>query len=368
MKNRVSIIGSGNWGTAIATVIQKAIKDKTHFEPEIKMWTFEEMVDGKKLTEIINKTHENVKYLPGIKLDKSIVAVPDLEEAVKECNILVFVVPHQFIINICNQLKNLKSKIRKDAVGVSLIKGILVENDQIKLISDHISEELGIECGVLMGANIANEIGEGCISEGTLAYCNAAKCKSDKTIENKKCNDEIGKSADDPYKNLVFDTFNSYFYRVNFTTDKNGVEMCGTLKNIVSLAYGIGNGTNLKTNTKVAILRNGLLEMIKFCKMFYSDVSLSTFFESAGIADLFVSSLCGRNFKCGVDLGKNKTVKEIEDSMDGQKLQGTLTAKEIYGFLRNKKKENEFPLFVMVYKICYENESCASILEVIPKK
>lgn len=338
MKNKVAIIGSGNWGTAIATVIQKAIANNKDFEKQINMWTFEEMVNNKKLTEIINENNENVKYLPGVNLSKDIVAVPDIEVAIKDSNVLVFVVPHQFIKRVCDKIKHL---IRKDAIAVSLIKGIIVENNEIKLISDYIKDELGIECGVLMGANIANEIGEGCISEGTLA------CDNENTSK------------------IMHQVFNSPEYVVTCVKDKNGVELCGTLKNIVSLGYGIGNGINLKTNTKVAILRKGLLEMVKFCKMFYDNVKLETFFESAGIADLFVSSLCGRNFKCGVNLGKNKSIKEIEESMEGQKLQGTLTVKEIYGFLKNKSKESEFPMFVMVYKICFEGEKCDSIVKVI---
>ncbi|KAM0675658.1 hypothetical protein GVAV_001026 [Gurleya vavrai] len=337
MKHKISIIGSGNWGTAISKIILQAIKDKKDCDETIFMWTFEEIIDGKKLTDIINTTHENVKYLPGVILSKNLIAMSDLKSCVKDSNILVFVVPHQFVKKV---VSDLKGNIRKDAIAVSLIKGVMVEDNKLKLISDFISEELKIECGVLMGANIANEIGNGCISEGTLA------CKNEKA------------------RSILKNIFNCYNYRVSCVSDKNGVELCGTLKNIVSLAYGIGNGINLPKNTKVAILRNGLKEMVKFCMMFFSDVKLGTFFESAGIADLFVSSLCGRNFKCGIDLG-TKSIEEIEKEMGGQKLQGTLTAKEIFGFLHEQEKEKEFPLFVMVYRICYEKEPCDSILEVL---
>jgi len=65
------------------------------FEKDIKMWVFEEVVNNRKLTELINEKHENVKYLPGYKMPNNVRAVPDLMETVQEATILVFVVPHQ---------------------------------------------------------------------------------------------------------------------------------------------------------------------------------------------------------------------------------------------------------------------------------
>lgn len=338
MKHKIAVIGSGNWGTAISKIIAQNVLNKQDFENEILMWTFEETVDNEKLTYIINTKHENVKYLPGIILPENLQANPDIIDCINQANILVFVVPHQFIKNIILQIKD---KIKENTYLISLTKGALYKNGELTLISEFISRELNNECAVLMGANIANQIAEGCISEGTLA------CKSEKL------------------KKIFMDIFNCYNYRVAYTEDVSGVELCGTLKNIVSLAYGIANGLGYPSNTTIAILRNGLKEMVKFCTMFYSDVKYETFFESSGIADLFVSSLSGRNYKCGEKLPSMKCIQKIESEMGGQKLQGTITAMEIYEFLKYKGKENEFPLFCMVYKICYEDEICDSILEVI---
>ncbi|KAG7233409.1 hypothetical protein INR49_007044 [Caranx melampygus] len=99
------------------------------------MWVFEEMVNGRKLTEIINTDHENVKYLPGRKLPANVLAVPDLVEA-SRTDILVFVIPHQLL--------------GKADEGP----------DGLKLISDVIQEKLVITMSVLMGANIANEVAD----------------------------------------------------------------------------------------------------------------------------------------------------------------------------------------------------------------
>ena len=91
------------------------------------MWVFEEMVEGRKLTEIINTEHENVKYLPGRPLPPNIVAVPDIADAALDADILIFVLPHQFISKACGPLKG---KLKPGATGLSLIK---VKSSQLHL-------------------------------------------------------------------------------------------------------------------------------------------------------------------------------------------------------------------------------------------
>lgn len=132
-------------GSAIAKIVGANAAKYDRFNTTVNMWVFEETVDGRKLTEIINTDHVNVKYLPGHKLPANVVsavatatvfwavrsvldrvfscvrqvAVPDLVESVKGADILIFVVPHQFILRVCDTIKD---HIKKDAVGMSLIK------------------------------------------------------------------------------------------------------------------------------------------------------------------------------------------------------------------------------------------------------
>ncbi|KAG0439869.1 Glycerol-3-phosphate dehydrogenase [NAD(+)], cytoplasmic [Dictyocoela muelleri] len=333
----IGVIGSGSWGTTIANLIAKNIKNNNkNYEEIVYMWTYEEIVDGRKLTEIINSKSENTKYLPGIKLE-NVVAIPDLEKVARMSDILVFVVPHQFIKKTVSSIKD---QLKIDAVGVSLIKGILYEDKNFITISKFIEDELNIPCGVLMGANIASEVAEGHVAEGTLGY------------------------RDPEIKNVMMDIFNGFSYRVTCTEDINGVELAGTLKNIVSIAYGIAKGKGYSENTSVAILRKGLNEMKTFISEFF-DGNPITLFESSGIADLIVSCLKGRNYKCGFELGRGKSVEDIENEMNGQKLQGPGTAKEVYDFLVSKGKEKDYPLFTFVYLICHEKLFSESILETL---
>ena len=85
------------------------------------MWVYEEMIEGRKLTEIINEDHENVKYLPGVKLPENVVAVPELLDAARDADLFIFVIPHQFISRLVGQMKG---NIKSDAAAISLIKGI----------------------------------------------------------------------------------------------------------------------------------------------------------------------------------------------------------------------------------------------------
>ena len=105
--------------------------------------------------------------------------------------------------------------------------------------------------------------------------------------------------------------------------------------------------------------------MIKFCKMFYTGVSDDTFLESCGVADLITTCFGGRNRKCAEAFakhGKEKSLETIEaELLAGQKLQGTLTAKEVNHVLKMKGLEHEFPFFTAVYKISYEDTPLEAI-------
>ena len=117
---KVCIVGSGNWGSAIARLVGvNTARFPDRFVKDVNMWVFEEEVNGRKLTEIINTDHENVKYLPGRTLPTNIVAVPDISDAALGADILIFVLPHQFIKRACAPLKG---KLKEGATGLSLIK------------------------------------------------------------------------------------------------------------------------------------------------------------------------------------------------------------------------------------------------------
>ena len=328
-----------------------------------------------KLTDLINHFHENVKYLPGIPLPHNVVANPSLQDAVKESTILVFNLPHQFIGGLCDQMKG---HILPYARGVSCIKGVSVSKSGVSLFSESIGEKLGIYVGALSGANIASEVAEEKFSETTVAYDpppvdsrnptpkgptpQSSHLDLTKITEDSKPSGASPKTklralpSDFPpldHNNLRL-LFHRPYFHVRLVSDVAGVSLSGALKNIVAIAAGFVSGLQWGDNAKAAIMRVGLLEMVKFGKMFFEDsVHAGTFTEeSAGVADLITSCSGGRNFRCAkMSVERGVTIGEVEKSeLNGQMLQGTSTAVEVHGFLSERGLEEDFPLFTAVYR------------------
>uniref|UniRef100_A0A671TF74 Glycerol-3-phosphate dehydrogenase [NAD(+)] n=1 Tax=Sinocyclocheilus anshuiensis TaxID=1608454 RepID=A0A671TF74_9TELE len=299
---RVCIVGSGNWGSAIAKIVGTNARNNSKFDSTVNMWVFEETVNGRKLTEIINTDHENVKYLPGHELPENVVAVPDLLDAAKSADILLFVIPHQFIGRVCDTMKG---QIKPDTLGMSLIKGVDEGPDGLKLISEVIREKLGIKMSVLMGANIANEVADEKFCETTIG-----------------CRDQAQGA-------LLKELMQTHHFRVTVVQEADVVEICGALKNIVAVGAGFCDGLGFGDNTKAA---------------------------SCGVADLITTCYGGRNRKVAEAFAKTgKSLEELEKEMlNGQKLQGPATAAEVHTILKNKGVLDRFPLFNAVYGICYE--------------
>lgn len=392
-KHKVCIVGSGNWGTTIAKVVAESTKEHSDiFEEEVQMWVFEEEYqlpeDSKhynentakpqKLTHLINSLHENPKYLPNIPLPENIVANPDVVDAVKDASILVFNLPHQFIGKTCEQLQG---KIVPYARGISCIKGLAVSDKGCELFSESIGEKLGIYCGALSGANIATEVALEKFSETTVAYdpprmdsqqptpqgtpggspqgshTDLTKLQGDgKGLTGKKVKRTALPTEYPPltHKN-VKKLFHRPYFHVSLTSDVAGVSLGGALKNIVALAAGFVDGLGWGDNAKAAVMRVGIMEEVKFGKMFFGDaVQTRTFTEeSCGVADLITSCSGGRNFRCAkMAVAEGKSIGEIEQrELNGQQLQGTGTAYEVNDFLRKEGKEAEFPLFTAVHSI-----------------
>lgn len=339
---KVSIIGSGNWGSAIARIIGRNVKKYDAFDHCVRVYVFEEIINGEKLTEIINARHENVKYLPGYKLPENVVAVPDIVQACDDADILILVLPHKFLVPTC---KPLVGKVKKGAIGLSLIKGfdITPGGGGIELISNVVKGLLGIEVCVLMGANLAGEVADEKFCETTIG-----------------CRD---KETGSILKKLI----QTEYFRVTVVDDIPTIEVCGALKNIVAVGAGFVDGLGYGDNTKAAVIRLGLKEIIAFTETFYPGAKLSTFFESCGVADLVTTCYGGRNRRVAEAFVKSqKSIDELEKEMlNGQRLQGPETAEEVYIMLKNKDMLERFPLFVAIHRICKREIPPSEMIECI---
>mmetsp|Transcript_51 Transcript_51/g.87 ORF Transcript_51/g.87 Transcript_51/m.87 type:complete len:391 (+) Transcript_51:111-1283(+) len=369
--DKVAIIGSGNWGSAIATVIGSNCARHESLDTTVNMYVYEERItleDGStnNISDIINERHENVKYLPGISIPENVVAIPDLATACKDATLLIFVTPHQFLMKMLPVIAESATPYSR---GINLIKGIDFDHErqQPVLISKIISRAMGnqFECGSLMGANVAWQVANGEMCEATLA-CDFGHLSNERTRK----------------------VFDAPLFRVQHIHDVAGAEVAGALKNIVALGAGFVDALGMGGNTKAALIRVGLLEMAKFGRLFFSGIRNETWVESCGVADLITTCYGGRNRKCAEAFAKEAfdeqergfetedTTASVEERcqerwvriekelLNGQKLQGTLTTREVYATLKSRGEYvYKFPLMKTVYEIAFEGRPIPDIVD-----
>lgn len=213
---KISVIGSGNFGTAMARKVALNVGERQRnteeYDKTVRMWVYEEVVNGRNLTEIINSDHINIKYLPNVILPTNIIAYSDLIDAATDADVLLLVMPHQYLPGVLSQIKG---KIKKDAICVSLIKGISFKPSGPELISETIANVLETnKVGVMMGANVANDVAADHYVESTIASIDSD----------------------------VIETISKLFKHETFHTQKSDdvstVEYCGALKNVIALGAG----------------------------------------------------------------------------------------------------------------------------------
>lgn len=258
--------------------------------------------------------------------------------------------------------KTLKGNVRPDCRAISLVKGVHFGTEEITLISDLISQELGIQVCTLSGANIADEIAREEFSETTIGYKDA--------------------KDGELFKNL----FHTPYFRVNTVKDVHGVELCGALKNIVAIGAGLIDGMGLGSNTKAAVIRIGLMEMKLFAEAFLDGVCEQTFFDSCGVGDIMTTCYGGRNrrvaeafAKTGKVSGRRSALTRSPSTSSRRKCSTARSSKGrsplwrctnsclLATAPRSKRKPlsslmSRFPLFERVYKICYEGLPVKSII------
>lgn len=282
------------------------------------------------------------RYLPGIRLPDNVVAEADLVKAVSGTTLLIFVIPHQFLGRVCEQLKGHLSPSTR---AISLVKGLDCLPHGLHLVSHRIASTLTLDVSVLMGANVANDVAHERFSEATIGFSDARNGAVWRMVLAR------------PY------------FHINLINDVVGVELCGALKNIVALATGFVDGLyphGNADNTKAAVIRHGLLEMRAICHLIDPQVRDETFLESCGIADLIASSYGGRNRRIAeafVLAKGGQTFEQLEAKLlNGQKLQGPPTAQEVFEWLDKRSLLDRFPLFHSVQRICFEKRDPSLLL------
>ena len=312
--SRAAVIGAGSWGTALANLLAKK-------GVETVLWSYETDV-----AEAITREHANPRYLEGVSLDPRLRATSDMAEAVSGAECVVSVSPSHVVRQVMRQAA---PHLRPGALVVSASKGI--ENESLQTMDEVLGEVLDGEAArratYLSGPSFALEVGLEHPTAVTIASHSEAAAKRAQEL------------------------FQTAYFRVYTSADVRGVELGGSLKNVIAIAAGIVDGLGFGNNTRAALITRGLAEMTRLGVAAGADPR--TFAGLAGMGDLILTctGALSRNRSVGVELGKGR---KLDDILGGMVMvaEGVRTARSAHDLAR--KLGVEMPIVDVVHAILFE--------------
>ncbi len=319
----IGIIGAGHMGTAISEHLAR-----NGFN--VKLW-----VRREKLYQAMQEKRINVDYFPNYKLNRNILFLNDLKRVVDDSNIVIFALPSRVMPEVLDKIKQY-DKDFKNIILLSTAKGLLV--NPIRRVTECIKEHFPeAKVAALSGPNIAAEVLRGLPTTTTIA------------------------AEDDEVLLQLKKIFETRTFKVYLTKDLTGTELCGSLKNVITIGVGLVNGLELGEDIKGIIVAEGFLEMKELIiKMGGQE---STLYSPAGLQDLLVASFSGasRNYKLGTLLGQGYSLERIIKEFDKITFEGQKTAKIAYDL--TKQYNVKAPLVKMVYSVVSKKISAQKAFE-----
>lgn len=316
-KLKIGVVGAGSWGTALANLL--AVKGYP-----IDLWVFESEVKKQILEE-----NENKLFLPGVTLSENIHPSNDLTAVVDGKDLIVMVVPSHVMRTTAASMAGLLSK---NTILVSASKGI--ENETFLTMTGVLKEMLpdlpSENFTVLSGPSFAQEVVRDVPTVVTVAAINL------------------------DIATLIQHAFATAYFRVYTNDDLMGVELGGSVKNVIAIAAGIIDGLGLGLNSRAALITRGQTEIRRLGLALGANPR--TFTGLAGIGDLILTctGTLSRNHTVGKKIGEGMKLKEILDEMR-MVAEGVKTAKSVYNLSR--KINVDMPITHEIYRILYEDLS-----------
>lgn len=312
MKDKIAVIGGGAWGTALANLASEGNRPVEIYLRE------DEAINA------INSTNENKLFLKGVKLNPSLKARHMDEFESCEAQNIIWTVPTQFSRMTAKKLKD--SLNGKNILNAS--KGIEIETG--KLVVDTLKDEVDAKFSIISGPSFAIEVAQKLPTAVSLGSYD---------IEDAKW----------WQKELSTDYFRAYT-----ATDVIGLEIGGSLKNVVAIAAGISDGIGFKFNTRAALITRGLAEIIRL-GMAYG-AKKETFLGLSGIGDLVLTTTAdnSRNRQMGLALAKGETYEQVASRVNTV-AEGVPTAKAAY--IASQKLGIEMPITTEIYKVIFEGKN-----------
>ena len=320
---KITVIGDGAWGTALAL-------NMLHNGHQVQIWgAFPDYLVQ------MQERKENFKFLPGVKLPENLEFCADLQQAVAGQDMLLLATPTQFLRNV---LKNLVPAFDRSTPIINVAKGI--EINSWKRISEIVADELGsVDFIDLSGPSHAEEVSR---KVPTAVVAAAENISSAETVQKLMMNEN---------------------FRVYTSGDVVGVELGGALKNVMAIAAGIIDGMKLGDNPKAAMMTRGIFEMGRLGEALGGQ--RATFAGLSGIGDLIVTCCSGhsRNRHVGEELGRGKSMDEIQQALGMVVAEGVPTAKGARALAQQFGVDT--PIINEIYRIIYENREVPDAIKAL---
>lgn len=310
---KIAVLGGGSWGIAIAVLLYK----NGH---EITIWSALETE-----IEMLKEKHEH-KMLPGVKLAKDMIFTADDKEAVAGKDLLVMAVASSYTRKTSNRLSG---HVEKGQKILNVAKGI--EENTLMTLSEIIEQEIPqADVAVMSGPSHAEEVGRGIPTSIVVG------AKSRATAE------------------YIQNLFMNEAFRVYISPDVLGMELGGSLKNVVALAAGIADGLGYGDNTKAALITRGITEIARLGTAMGG--KFETFCGLTGIGDLIVTcaSMHSRNRRAGILIGQGKSYEEAMAEVQ-MVVEGVYSAKAAMALA--KKYNVQMPIIEQVNKVLFDGKS-----------
>lgn len=322
MKNKVAVLGGGSFGTVLANIAASNGN-------EVTLW----VRDAEQALRI-NSEGANATYHPELKLSSNITASEDLNEVVSNAQTIFIATPSIIFETI---VKRIAPLIDNGINVISCTKGI--RHDPFKTMTDIISDNLSskkVKIGVLSGPNLAREIADNKIAGTVIA------------------------SSDKPLIDSTKQILSSNTFKIYSSSDVNGIELAGALKNIYAIICGLASSLEVGENANGLILTRSMAEMSRFAVA--KGANPITFLGLAGMGDLLATctSTLSRNFQLGAFLGKGLNLNDSKNEV-GQVAEGIRTLEVAHE--EAAKYGINMPLMESLYNIIYKNSKPESLLD-----
>ncbi|MDE6924920.1 MAG: NAD(P)-dependent glycerol-3-phosphate dehydrogenase [Acetatifactor sp.] len=316
---KISILGGGSWGIAIAVLLHK----NGH---EITVWSALEAE-----VEMLREKHEH-KMLPDVRLPEDMIFTADDREAVEGSDLLVMAVASAYTRATANRIGGL---VAQDQKILNVAKGI--EEHTLMTLSEIIEQEIPqADVAVMSGPSHAEEVGRG------IPTTIVVGAKSKATAE------------------YIQNLFMNEVFRVYISPDILGMELGGSLKNVVALAAGIADGLGYGDNTKAALITRGIAEIARLGIAMGG--KFETFCGLTGIGDLIVTcaSMHSRNRRAGILIGQGRSYESAMEEVQ-MVVEGVYSAKAAMELA--EKYQIQMPIIEQVNKVLFDGKSAAQAVK-----